>query len=192
MRRAFLKVLPKTSPGLTADEVRKVVIGHLPQDLFPGGSKVGWWTKAVELDLEARGVIVREKPSRSDCARHDGVARESERGPGPRRARHRDGAAREGRADTDRSSDAADHGGRTASTREPLRARQMTRSRANEYRRLAQECFAAARSVAGELRAALIERAEYWLRLAKQQDEATDLGQPVMQQRQQDRPKDEQ
>jgi hypothetical protein len=57
----------------------------------------------------------------------------------------------------------------------------MTRARADEYRRLAQECFETARSVGGELRAALIERAEYWSRLAKQQDEATDFDQPVMQ-----------
>jgi hypothetical protein len=61
MTRAFLKILPRASPGLTADEVRKAVIPHLPQDLFPGGSKAGWWAKAVQLDLEARGVIAREK-----------------------------------------------------------------------------------------------------------------------------------
>jgi hypothetical protein len=61
MRFALLKVLPKKSPGLTADEVREAVIAHLPQDLFPGGSRAGWWAKAVQLDLEAKGVIAREK-----------------------------------------------------------------------------------------------------------------------------------
>ncbi|RZN30172.1 hypothetical protein [Bradyrhizobium sp. Leo121] len=60
-KRAFLKILPKTSPGLTADEVRERVIAYLPEDLFPGGAKAGWWTKAVQLDLEAKGVIAREK-----------------------------------------------------------------------------------------------------------------------------------
>jgi hypothetical protein len=33
---------------------------HLPDDEFPGGAKAGWWTKCVQLDLEAKGVIVRE------------------------------------------------------------------------------------------------------------------------------------
>jgi len=28
-------------------------------DLFPGGAKAGWWLKAVQLDLEARGLIQR-------------------------------------------------------------------------------------------------------------------------------------
>jgi hypothetical protein len=67
----------------------------------------------------------------------------------------------------------------------------MTRARADDYRRLAQECLEATRSVTGELRAALIERAEYWSWLAKQQDEATDFDQPVMQPQQPDQPKDE-
>lgn len=61
MRRAFLKVLPKTPPGLTEADIRGKVAAHLPQDLFPGGAKVGWWTKAIQLDLEARELVVREK-----------------------------------------------------------------------------------------------------------------------------------
>jgi hypothetical protein len=61
MKRAFLKILPETSPGLTVAEVQECVLAHLPEDLFPGGAKAGWWTKAVQLDLEARGVVAREK-----------------------------------------------------------------------------------------------------------------------------------
>ena len=61
MKRALLKVLPKKSPGLTVDEAHDGVRPHLPQDLFPNGAKAGWWLKAVQLDLEARGVIAREK-----------------------------------------------------------------------------------------------------------------------------------
>ena len=36
------------------------------EDLFPGGAKAGWWFKAVQLDLEAKAVLVREptKPLR--------------------------------------------------------------------------------------------------------------------------------
>ena len=37
------------------------VLEHLPQDLFPGGAKSGWWMKAVQLDLEAKGIVRREK-----------------------------------------------------------------------------------------------------------------------------------
>ena len=61
MKRAFLKILPKTSPGLTVAEIQERVIAHLPEELFPGGAKAGWWTKAVQLDLEAKGIVAREK-----------------------------------------------------------------------------------------------------------------------------------
>jgi hypothetical protein len=61
MKRAFLMTLPKTSPGLTVVEVQERVADHLPEDLFPGGAKAGWWAKTVQLDLEAKGVIEREK-----------------------------------------------------------------------------------------------------------------------------------
>ncbi|MGZ3553479.1 MAG: DUF6958 family protein, partial [Vulcanimicrobiaceae bacterium] len=33
----------------------------LPDDLFPKGAKAGWWAKAVQLDLEAKSIIAREK-----------------------------------------------------------------------------------------------------------------------------------
>jgi hypothetical protein len=61
MKRAFLKILPKTSPGLTVVEIQERVTAHLPEKLFPGGAKAGWWTKAVQLDLEAKGIVAREK-----------------------------------------------------------------------------------------------------------------------------------
>ena len=61
MKRAFLKILPSTSPGLTAAEIGAAVLPHLPEDLFPQGAKAGWWKKAVQLDLEAKGVIAREE-----------------------------------------------------------------------------------------------------------------------------------
>ena len=63
MKRAFLKVLPKKSPGLTATEIRPRLMAHLPEKLFPGGATAGWWQKAVQLDLEAKGVVAREKTS---------------------------------------------------------------------------------------------------------------------------------
>jgi hypothetical protein len=61
MKRAFLKILPKTSPGLTVAEIQERVIAQLPEELFPRGAKAGWWVKTVQLDLEAKRVIAREK-----------------------------------------------------------------------------------------------------------------------------------
>ncbi len=61
MKRAYLKVLPKSSPGLTIAEIQKRLPPHLPETLFPGGAKAGWWSKAVQLDLEAKGIIARTK-----------------------------------------------------------------------------------------------------------------------------------
>ena len=61
MKKAILSVLPARPPGLSVAEVQERVITHLPENLFPGGAKAGWWTKAVQLDLEAKGVISRAK-----------------------------------------------------------------------------------------------------------------------------------
>lgn len=66
MREALLKALPDHQPGLTQTEMRTAVVPFLPQELFPNGEKVGWWAKSVQLDLEAKKVLVREvsKPLR--------------------------------------------------------------------------------------------------------------------------------
>jgi len=61
MKRAYLKVLPRTSPGLTLEEIRERVTALLPEKLFPGGAKAGWWAKTVQLDLEAKGLVFRTK-----------------------------------------------------------------------------------------------------------------------------------
>jgi hypothetical protein len=61
MKRAFLKILPKRSPGLTVAEIQERVVAHLPDKLFPEDAKAGWWAKTVQLDLEAKGVLAREK-----------------------------------------------------------------------------------------------------------------------------------
>jgi hypothetical protein len=61
MRDALLSVLPRTSPGLTVAEVKAELLPLLPQALFPEGAKAGWWLKAAQLDLEAKGVIQRVK-----------------------------------------------------------------------------------------------------------------------------------
>jgi hypothetical protein len=59
MRKVLLKVLPKKPPGLTQKEMFEAILPHLPQDLWPQGEKSGWWAKSVQLDLEAKRIIVR-------------------------------------------------------------------------------------------------------------------------------------
>ena len=59
MRAAMLKVMTKTAPGDTANEIKEATKPHLPEDLFPGGATSGWWQKSVQLDLEAKGMITR-------------------------------------------------------------------------------------------------------------------------------------
>jgi hypothetical protein len=71
MKQAMWQVLPAESPGLTQKEIREAVVPHLPEDLYPGGAKAGWWAKTVQLDQEAKGTLVREatKPLRWHRAR---------------------------------------------------------------------------------------------------------------------------
>lgn len=66
MKQAMWKTLPSKAPGLTQSEIREAVVAHLPEDLYPGGAKAGWWAKTVQLDQEAKGGLVREavKPLR--------------------------------------------------------------------------------------------------------------------------------
>ena len=66
MRDAILATLPKGSPGVTVAEAKEKLLPLLPETLFPGGAKAGWWLKAAQLDLEAKGVLKREntKPMR--------------------------------------------------------------------------------------------------------------------------------
>lgn len=59
MRAAFLPVLPEVPPGLKVAEAKAALLPRLDQNLFPGGAKAGWWLKAVQLDLEAKGIIAR-------------------------------------------------------------------------------------------------------------------------------------
>lgn len=59
MRAALLAVLPDTPPGLSVAEAKAELLPLLPDDLFPEGAKAGWWLKAVQLDLEAKGLIQR-------------------------------------------------------------------------------------------------------------------------------------
>ena len=76
----------------------------------------------------------------------------------------------------------------------------MTRARAEEYRRRAQECLDAARLISIETsRAALLDMAQSWLRLAEEQEAQEEIirsrvseqPQAAAQQQQQVQPKDD-
>lgn len=60
MRKALLEVLPRTAPGMTQAEMFAAVRTRLPEELYPGGAKASWWAKTVQLDLEAKGTVVRD------------------------------------------------------------------------------------------------------------------------------------
>jgi hypothetical protein len=64
MRKALLAVLPDQPPGLKVADAKQALLPHLPDALFPRGETAGWWLKAVQLDLEAKGIIRRapDKP----------------------------------------------------------------------------------------------------------------------------------
>jgi hypothetical protein len=59
MREALLAVLPGAAPGLTVAEAKEALLPRLPDALFPQGKTAGWWLKAVQLDLEAKGIVKR-------------------------------------------------------------------------------------------------------------------------------------
>jgi hypothetical protein len=59
MRKALLAVLPTAAPGMKVPEAKAALLPLLPDELFPAGATAGWWLKAVQLDLEAKGVIQR-------------------------------------------------------------------------------------------------------------------------------------
>lgn len=63
MKAAILEIIPVGAPGMTPAEIQKSVLPLLPQELFPGGEKVGWWMKAVQLDQEAKKVLLRSDKS---------------------------------------------------------------------------------------------------------------------------------
>ena len=59
MRAAMLEALPDEAPGLAVPALKAALLPLLPETLFPGGATAGWWLKCVQLDLEAKGAIVR-------------------------------------------------------------------------------------------------------------------------------------
>ncbi|WP_373604460.1 DUF6958 family protein [Thioalkalivibrio sp. HK1] len=48
-------------PKISALDAKKRLLPLLPDDLFPKGEKAGWWSKTVQLDLEAKGLLRRAR-----------------------------------------------------------------------------------------------------------------------------------
>jgi hypothetical protein len=65
MQAALMSVLPSDAPGMAVSDAKEAVLPKLSAELFPEGATAGWWLKAVQLDLEAKGVLARStKPVR--------------------------------------------------------------------------------------------------------------------------------
>lgn len=66
MKNALVSTITCDAPGMTAAEMKAALLPELDETLFPGGKTSGWWMKSVQLDLEAKGVLVRSdtKPLR--------------------------------------------------------------------------------------------------------------------------------
>jgi len=64
MKAAMLEVMPTSAPGLSAKEIKAKLIAIVPSEHWPNGEKVGWWQKAVQLDLEAKGKLLRNPKSK--------------------------------------------------------------------------------------------------------------------------------
>lgn len=71
IREAILASVPAKS-GITFNELVAAVQRTAPAELFPKKGSVSWYTKVVQLDLEARGLLERapaETPQRIRRAR---------------------------------------------------------------------------------------------------------------------------
>lgn len=64
MRELILRVTPNTAPGLSAKEMLEKIKPLLPEGLWPSGEKSGWWHKTVQLDLEAKGILIRDSKAK--------------------------------------------------------------------------------------------------------------------------------
>ena len=59
IRNAILASVPRKKEGVSFKELVESVTGRVPKELFPKQGSVSWYTKVVQLDLEAKGQIER-------------------------------------------------------------------------------------------------------------------------------------
>jgi hypothetical protein len=67
VREAILAMLPASGEGMTWAELAERIAPYLPENLFRHMGTVGWYARAVQIDLEAGGIIERvpgSKPPR--------------------------------------------------------------------------------------------------------------------------------
>ena len=62
MKKVLREVMPRKAPGLTQTEMMAAVGKVADKDMYPGHT-YHWWAKCVELDMETKGELVREKAS---------------------------------------------------------------------------------------------------------------------------------
>jgi len=59
IRKAILASVPRDENGVTFKELVASVARRVPPEMFPKRGSVSWYTKVVQLDLEARGQLMR-------------------------------------------------------------------------------------------------------------------------------------
>ncbi len=59
VREAILAMLPASEDGMTWTELAERIAPRLPESLFRHRGTVRWYARAVQIDLEAGGVIER-------------------------------------------------------------------------------------------------------------------------------------
>ena len=61
IRQAILASLPWNEKGMAFKELVAAVAARVPQELYPKAGSVSWYTKVVQLDLEAKGMSILRK-----------------------------------------------------------------------------------------------------------------------------------
>jgi hypothetical protein len=61
---AILAMLPAGGEGMTWAELAEMIAPYLPENIFRHTGTIRWYTKAVQIDLEAQGVLERVPGSR--------------------------------------------------------------------------------------------------------------------------------
>ena len=69
MKRALLKVVPRTAKGVPFKDLARLVKPHLSKQAFDGKASVTWYTVTVKLDLEAREQLERVPGARPQHVR---------------------------------------------------------------------------------------------------------------------------
>ena len=59
IRKAILSSVPRSKDGVSFKDLVASVKKAVPKELFPKPGSVAWYTKVVQLDLEANGQIER-------------------------------------------------------------------------------------------------------------------------------------